>query len=71
VHQYRLGKLAEAMKEGPIIMEIRKVRKQHAGRFNYGFDAIVRDLKSCERKDHGTLVSLPPKIHQPVKKQVA
>ena len=45
----------------PIVDEIRKIRQEHAAKFNYDLHAICEDLrrhaKTCGRK----VVSLPPK----------
>lgn len=49
------------MKKGPIIEEIRKVREQHAAKFNYDLDEIVTDLKKREKKADRKVVSLPAK----------
>jgi hypothetical protein len=42
--------LNKAMKEDPIIKEVRQYREQHAAEFNYDLQAIYRDLKKKERK---------------------
>ena len=34
----------------PIVDEIRRVRDEHAARFNYDLDAIFRDIKEQEKK---------------------
>ena len=49
------------MKKDPIIEEIRKVREQHAAKFNYNLDEIVKDLKKREKKAKRKVVSLPAK----------
>ena len=49
------------MKEDPIVAEVRKYRDEHAARFGYDLDAIVRDIRSREGKDGEPVVSLPPK----------
>ena len=49
------------MKKDPIVEEIRKVREQHAAKFNYNLDDIVTDLKKKEKKAKQKVVSLPPK----------
>lgn len=49
------------MKEDAVVAEVRKVRDQHAARFGYDLDAIVRDFKEREGKDRCRVVSLPPK----------
>ena len=45
----------------PIVEEIRKIREEHAARFNYDIDAIFEDLKRSERESGHPLVTLPPK----------
>lgn len=34
----------------PLVDEIRRIRDDHAARFNYDLDAIFRDIKEQERK---------------------
>jgi len=52
------------MWEDPIVEEVRKVRQEHAARFNYDLQAICRDLKEQEKQGKWKLASLPPR--QPV-----
>jgi hypothetical protein len=47
--------------EDPIVEELRKLREDHAARFNYDVDAIFDDLKKCEKEIGGTIVSLEPR----------
>ena len=47
--------------EDPIVEEIRKIREEHAARFNYDIHAIFEDIKRSERESGLKLVSLPPK----------
>ncbi len=49
------------MKKDSIIQEVRKHRDDHASKFNYDLDAIVRDFKTREGKDNVSVVSLSPK----------
>lgn len=49
------------MKKDPIIEEIRKVREQHAAKFNYNLDDIVMDLNKREKKAKRKVVALPAK----------
>jgi hypothetical protein len=44
--------------EGPIVEEVRKVREEHAARFNYDVDAIFEDLKKIEKGVDGQLSPL-------------
>jgi hypothetical protein len=47
--------------EDPIVEEVRKLREEHAARFNYDVDAIFEDLRRLERESCRTAVSLEPK----------
>jgi len=49
------------MGEDPIVEEVRKVREEHAARFQYDLEAIYRDLKEQDERDPRRIVSLPPK----------
>lgn len=49
------------MKDDPIVEEVRRVRQEHAMRFNYDLEAIVADLKIQEQEHPERLVSFPPK----------
>ena len=49
------------MVSDPIVEEIRRIRDEHARRFNYDLRAIVADLREQEQKHPERLVSLPPK----------
>jgi len=53
------------MKEDAVVAEVRKARKEHAARFGYDLDAIVRDFKTREGTDRSPVVSLPPKRISP------
>ena len=44
-----------------IIEEVRKIREEHAAKFNYALDAIYRDLKQGEMRRGHKVVSLSPK----------
>jgi hypothetical protein len=35
----------------PIVEEIRRIRDEHAARFDYDLDAIFRDIKARERQN--------------------
>jgi hypothetical protein len=56
-----------AMKDDPIVAEVRKGRQEHAAKFNYDLDAIAKDIRSREGKDGRPVVTLPPKL-RPVAK---
>ena len=49
------------MWKDPIVEEVRKIREEHAARFDYDFEAIYEDLKETERRSGRKTVSLPPK----------
>jgi hypothetical protein len=44
----------------PIVDEVRRVRDEHAARFDYDLDAIFRDIKEQEKKSGRKFVSFPP-----------
>lgn len=50
-----------------IVEETRRVRAEHAAKFNYDLDAIYRDLKENESQGGRDVVSLPRKPAEPVK----
>lgn len=50
----------------PIVEEIRKIRDEHAARFNYDLDAIFEDIKRSERESGRTFASPPPAPRKPV-----
>ena len=49
------------MKDDPIVAEVRRIRHEHAARFNYDLDMIVKDLKMQERASGQACISLPPR----------
>lgn len=44
-----------------IVEDVRKVREEHAAKFNYNLDAIYQDLKKQEKSSGRKVVSLPAK----------
>ncbi len=44
-----------------IVEDVRKVREEHAAKFNYNLDAIYQDLKKQEKRGGRKVVSLPAK----------
>lgn len=44
-----------------IVEEVRRVREEHAAKFNYDLDAIFQDLKRIQRQQKNRVVSLKPK----------
>lgn len=49
------------MWKDPIVEEVRKVREEHAKKFNYDIHAICQDIRKQERRSRRKLVTLPPK----------
>lgn len=45
--------------QDPIVEEVRRVRGEHAKKFDYDLEAIVRDVKRHEREKGREVVSLP------------
>jgi hypothetical protein len=45
----------------PIVEEVRKVRNEHAKKFNYDLQAIAADLKKQQKASKRKFVTLPPK----------
>jgi len=52
------------MASDPIVEEIRRIRQEHAKRFDYDLRAIVADLRKKEQEHPERLVSFPPKTPQ-------
>ena len=49
------------MWEDSIVEDVRKVREEHAAKFNYNLDAIYQDLKKQQKRGGRKVVSLPAK----------
>jgi hypothetical protein len=49
----------------PIVDEVRRIRDEHAAKFNYDLDAIFQDIKEQERKSGRKFVSYPPRAIVP------
>jgi hypothetical protein len=49
------------MKEDAVVAEVRRIRDEHAARFNYDLDAIVEDFRKREKEGDSPVVSLPSK----------
>jgi len=49
------------MCDDPIVEEVRKIREEHAARFDYDLERIFQDLKEQERQSGREVISLPPK----------
>jgi hypothetical protein len=54
--------LEMSMIDDPIVQEVRKLREEHAARFNYDLQAIFKDLKRSEAERNHALAPLlePP-----------
>jgi hypothetical protein len=48
--------------QDPIVEEVRKIRSEHAAKFNNNIDAIVNDVQSRQRKYGARLVRRAPKL---------
>lgn len=44
-----------------IVEDVRKIRKEHAEKFDHDLDAIYRDLKKQEKRSKRKVVSFPAK----------
>lgn len=49
------------MWEDPIVAEIRKIRNEHAAKFNYDIAAICEDIRRQEKESGRQYVSFPPR----------
>ena len=49
------------MWKDPIVEEVRKVRDEHAKKFNYDLEKIVADLKKQQKASKRTFVTIPPR----------
>lgn len=49
------------MKDDPIVAEVRKVREEHAARYNYELPAIYAALKQQEKLNPSPKASFSPK----------
>ena len=49
------------MKNDSIVAEVRRIRHEHAARFNYDMDLIVKDLKMQEQAGGRPCISLSPR----------
>lgn len=50
----------------PIVDEIRRIRQDHAKRFDFDLDAIFEDLKKKEQESRRKVVSLKPRPVKPL-----
>ncbi len=49
------------MKNDPIVAEVRRIRHEHAARFKYNLDLIVKDIKAQEKASGRLYINLPPR----------
>ena len=42
----------------PIVEEVRSAREEHAAKFNYNLDEIVRDLQEKQKKSSNKVITL-------------
>ena len=49
------------MKDDPIVLEVRRIRQEHAARFKYDLDLIAKDLKAQEQASGRSYIRLPPR----------
>lgn len=56
------------MWKDPIVEEIRKIRDEHAARFNYDLEAIYKDFKRLEEESGRKTVNLKPKPVREIQK---
>ena len=49
------------MKDDPIVAEVRRIRHEHAARFKYDLELIVKDLKAQEQASGRPYLRLPPR----------
>jgi len=53
-----------------IVEEIRRVREEHAARFDYDVDAIYADLKRLEQQSSEPRISLGPRRLRPAEPEI-
>jgi hypothetical protein len=53
------------MWKDPIVEEIRRIRQEHAAKFNYNIHEICEDMRRRERESGRTYVTLPPRRIEP------
>lgn len=54
----------------PIVEEVRRVREQHAAKFNYDISRIVADVKKREQASKRVIVAAPEREHRGVNQEV-
>ena len=53
------------MRDDPIVAEVRRIRHEHAARFRFDLDLIVKDLKAQEQASGRSYINLPPRRTKP------
>ena len=53
--------MPEQERRDPIVEEVRKVREEHAARFNHDLKAIAEDLRRRQAESGHKIVSYPPR----------
>ena len=49
------------MSEDPIVAEVRRIREEHAAKYDYDLEKIVASLKDREKQSKRRLASYPPR----------
>ena len=57
--------------DDPIVAEVRRIREEHAEKFNYDLEAIVADLQKREAESDDVFVSFPAKRIEPAAPKTA
>lgn len=50
------------MWQDPIVEEIHRFREEHAARFNFDLDAMIKDLRESEQRSGRKAVSFAPQV---------
>lgn len=53
------------MRNDPVLEEIRRVKEEHAARYDYDVRAMARALKEEQKQGNRKIVSPPPPSHRP------
>jgi hypothetical protein len=53
------------MWKDPIVEEVRRIRHEHATKFNYNIHEICEDMRRRERESGRTYLTLPPRRIEP------
>jgi N-formylglutamate amidohydrolase len=52
--------------DDPIVAEIRRIREEHAARFNYDLHAMCEDIRRSQNERGLPVVTLPPQRISPL-----